>query len=158
MAYSYAHVVAIWHKLRGRSAGWVPTGAVGRANPLARTISRVGAAAIVLSLLPFWGVVIYDIHAYGVRQFWLMAMFVGLYTYLAVPLLVEFVRILWPSLGKLIGSGQRQAAAAPPKDDRPRRGNPHRISVYEAACYTLALVLAGAIASGWFDLMIPWSA
>ena len=159
MAYSYAHVVAIWHKLRGRSAGWVPTGAVGRANPLARTISRVGAAAIVLSILPFWGVVIYDIHAYGVRQFWLMAMFVGLYTYLALPLLVEFVKILWPSLGKLLGSQPRGAGAAPTKDDpTPRRRNPHRISAYEAACYTLALLLAAAIASGWFDLMIPWSA
>ena len=86
-----------------------------------------------------------------------MAMFVGLYTYLALPLLVEFVKILWPSLGKLLGSGQRRVAAAP-KDDQPRRGNPNRISAYEAACYTLALVLAGAIASGWFDLMIPWSA
>ena len=159
MAYSYAHIVAIWHKLRGRSAGWVPTGAVGRANPLARTISRVGVAAIMLSLLPFWGVVIYDIHAYGVRQFWLMAMFVGLYTYLAVPLLVEFVKILWPSLGKLLGSQPSGAAAAPTKEaPTPRRGNPHRISAYEAACYTLALLLAAAIASGWFDLMIPWSA
>jgi cellulose synthase (UDP-forming) len=158
MAYSYAHLVAIVHKLRGRSAGWVPTGAVNRPNPLARSISRLGATAIVLSLLPFWGVVVYDIHAYGVRQFWLMAMFVGLYTYLALPLLVEFVKILWPSLGKLIGPGQRRAAAAPTKDDRPRRRNPHRLSVYEAVCYTLALVLAGAIASGWFDLMIPWSA
>ena len=38
------------------------------ANPLARTISRIAPAAIMLSLLPFWGVVVYDIHAYGVRQ------------------------------------------------------------------------------------------
>ncbi len=159
MAYSYAHLVAIVHKLRGRSAGWVPTGAVGRSNPLARSIARVGATAIVLSLVPFWGVVLYDIHAYGVRQFWLMAMFVGLYTYLALPLLGEFLKILWPSLGKLIGSQPPSASAAPTKEaPAPRRGNPHRISVYEAVCYTLALVLAAAIASGWFDLMIPWSA
>ena len=110
----------------------------------------MGAAAITLSLLPFWGVVIYDIHADRVRQFWLMAMFVGLYTYLAVPLLVEFVKILWPSLGKLLGSQPSDAAAAPTKEaPTPRRGNPHRISAYEAACYTLALLLAAAIASGW---------
>ena len=68
--------------------------------------------------MPFWGVVIYDIHAYGVRQFWLMAMFVGLYTYLALPLLVEFVKILWPSLGKLLGS-RTDGAAAPAKQRRP---------------------------------------
>jgi cellulose synthase (UDP-forming) len=159
MAYSYAHLVAIVHKLRGRSAGWVPTGAVNRPNPLARSISRVGAAAIVVSLLPFWGVVVYDIHAYGVRRFWLMAMFVGLYTYLALPLLAEFLKILLPSLGKLSGSKPRRVAAAPSNNDEtPKRRNPHRISAYEVVCYTLALALAAAIASGWFDLMIPWSA
>jgi cellulose synthase (UDP-forming) len=36
------------------------------------------------------------------------------------------------------------------------RRNPHRISMYEALCYTLALLLAAAIALGWFDLVIPW--
>jgi len=116
MAYSYAHLIAIVHKLRGRSAGWVPTGAMDRPNPLARSISRLGAVAIMLSLVPFWGVVIYDIHAYGVRQYWLMAMFVGLYTYLALPLLLEFVKILWPSLGKLLGSRTDGAAAPAAKD------------------------------------------
>jgi cellulose synthase (UDP-forming) len=159
MAYSYAHLVAIVHKLRGRSAGWVPTGAVNRPNPLARSISRVGAAAIVLSLLPFWGVVVYDIHAYGVRRFWLMAMFVGLYTYLALPLLAEFLKILLPSLGKLSGSKPTRATAAPSNNDQtPKRRNPNRISAYEVVCYTLALALAAAVASGWFDLMIPWTA
>lgn len=96
MAYSYAHIVAIVHKIRGRSAGWVPTGAVGATNTLARSIARVGAVAIILSLVPFWGVVIYDIHAYGLRRFWLMAMFLGLYTYLAAPLLVEFLKVMCP--------------------------------------------------------------
>jgi cellulose synthase (UDP-forming) len=87
-----------------------------------------------------------------------MAMFVGIYTYLALPLLVEFIKILWPSLGKLLGSRTDVAAAPATKDDpAPKRRNPHRISAYEAVCYTLALVLAAAVASGWFDLMIPWS-
>jgi cellulose synthase (UDP-forming) len=36
------------------------------------------------------------------------------------------------------------------------RRNPHRISAYEAVGYTAALLLAAAIAFGWFDLMIPW--
>ena len=111
----------------------------------------------MLSLVPFWGVVIYDIHTYGVRKYWLMAMFVGLYTYLALPLLVEFVKILWPSLGKFLGSRTDDAAAPVNKAEPSKRRNPHRISAYEAVCYTLALVLAAAVASGWFDLMIPWS-
>jgi hypothetical protein len=42
----------------------------------------------------------------------------------------------------------------PPR--RRRRRNPHRISVYEALCYTVLLLMAAAIAFGWFDLMIPW--
>jgi cellulose synthase (UDP-forming) len=37
-----------------------------------------------------------------------------------------------------------------------RRRNPHRISLYEVVGYTSALLLAAAIAFGWFDLMIPW--
>jgi cellulose synthase (UDP-forming) len=94
MAYSYAHIVAIAHKLRGRSAGWVPTGAVGSTNSLARTISRVGAAGIVLALAPFWVIVVYDLQAYGIRRFWLMGMFLLLYTYVALPLLVEFGKML----------------------------------------------------------------
>ena len=86
-----------------------------------------------------------------------MAMFVSLP--LAVPLLVEFVKILWPSLGKLLGSQPSGAAAAPTKEaPTPRRGNPHRISAYQGGVLALALLLAAAIASGWFDLMIPWSA
>jgi cellulose synthase (UDP-forming) len=97
MAYSYAHIVAIAHKLLGRSAGWVPTGAVGSTNSLARTISRVGAAAIVLSLAPFWVMVIYDLQSYGIRRFWLMGMFLLLYTYVALPLLFEFGKMLAPT-------------------------------------------------------------
>jgi len=74
-------------------------------------------------------------------------------------MLAEFLKILLPSLGKLSGSKPRRVAAAPTNNDEtPKRRNPHRISAYEVVCYTLALALAAAIASGWFDLMIPWSA
>ena len=160
MAYSYAHLIAIVHKLRGRSAGWVPTGAMNRPNPLARSISRLGVAAILLSLVPFWAVVIYDIHAYGVRRFWLMAMFVCLYTYVALPLFTEFLKILWPKLGRSVSRPATDSVSAAPAGNGPtqRRRNPNRISFYEVVCYTLALALAGAVASGWFDLMIPWGA
>jgi cellulose synthase (UDP-forming) len=45
----------------------------------------------------------------------------------------------------------------PEESARPRRRRrPHRISVYEAVCYTLLLLMAAAVAFGWFDLMIPW--
>ncbi|PXW96895.1 glycosyltransferase family 2 protein [Mycolicibacterium moriokaense] len=116
MAYSYAHIVAIAHKLRGRSAGWVPTGAVGATNSLARTISRVGAAAIVISLAPFWVMVIYDLETYGLRRFWLMGMFLLLYTYIALPLLVEFAKMLAPApRAKRAGRRTMEAVESPPR-------------------------------------------
>ena len=37
-----------------------------------------------------------------------------------------------------------------------RRGNANRISIYEAVGYTSALLMAAAVAMGWFDIMIPW--
>lgn len=43
MVYSFSHAVAIFHKLTGRSAGWVATGAVRGGNNLARTVARVGS-------------------------------------------------------------------------------------------------------------------
>jgi cellulose synthase (UDP-forming) len=116
MAYSFAHIVAIVHKLRGRSAGWVPTGAVGSTNSLARTISRVGAVAIVLSFLPFWVMVIYDLETYGLRRFWLMGMFLLLYSYVALPLLVEFGKILAPARrANLAGGRSMRSVESPPR-------------------------------------------
>lgn len=116
MAYSFAHIVAIVHKLQGRSAGWVPTGAVGSTNSLARTISRVGAVAIVLSFLPFWVVVIYDLETYGLRRFWLMGMFLLLYSYIALPLLVEFGKILAPARrAKRAGRRLMRSVESPPR-------------------------------------------
>jgi cellulose synthase (UDP-forming) len=117
MAYSYAHIVAIAHKLRGHSAGWVATGAVGSTNSLARTIARFGAVAIVIWLVPFWVTVIYDLHTYGLRRFWLMAMFLLLYTYLALPLLVEFAKILKPAPRTERAQRRRTAGKTPRKSD-----------------------------------------
>jgi cellulose synthase (UDP-forming) len=117
MAYSYAHIVAIADKLRGHSAGWVATGAVGSTNSLARTISCFGAVAIVVWLVPFWVTVVYDLHTYGLRRFWLMAMFVLLYTYLALPLLVEFAKILKPAPRAERAQRRRTAGKAPRESD-----------------------------------------
>ena len=96
MAYSYAHAVAIWHKLIGREIGWVPTGAIGRSNSLARSISTLGTFVLGGSLLAFWVFIARDVMSYGMPAFWMMVGLVGAYTYLAVPLLLEFLRILRP--------------------------------------------------------------
>ncbi|QIK50166.1 glycosyltransferase [Gordonia terrae] len=96
MAYSFAHVIAIWHKLIGREIGWVPTGAIGKSNSLARSISALGAITLGTSLPVFWVFIIRDAMQYGLGQFWMMVGLVMAYTYLALPLFVEFFRILLP--------------------------------------------------------------
>lgn len=96
MAYSFAHVVAIWHKMIGREIGWVPTGAIGKSNSLARSISALGAITLGTSLPVFWVFIIRDVMEYGLGQFWMMVGLVVAYTYLALPLFVEFVKILLP--------------------------------------------------------------
>ncbi|OLT44689.1 glycosyl transferase [Gordonia sp. CNJ-863] len=96
MAYSYAHAVAIWHKIIGREIGWVPTGVIGKSNSLARSIAWLGATVLGASLLAFWVFIVRDVMVYGLAQFWMMVGLVLAYTYLALPLFVEFVKILLP--------------------------------------------------------------
>ncbi|MDS1115992.1 cellulose synthase catalytic subunit [Gordonia westfalica] len=96
MAYSYAHAVAIWHKIIGREIGWVPTGVIGKSNSLARSIAWLGATVLGASLLAFWVFIVRDVMVYGLAAFWMMVGLMLAYTYLALPLFVEFVKILMP--------------------------------------------------------------
>lgn len=118
MAYSYAHMVAIGHRLIGRDAGWVPTGVVGSSNRLGRTISWLGALTIGFSLIVFWVVIVYDIAQYGLARFWMMLGFVWAYTYLAAPLFVEFVRVLRGSRGPRYSRSSLTGTRPPVAPDR----------------------------------------
>ncbi|MDH3052450.1 cellulose synthase catalytic subunit [Gordonia alkanivorans] len=111
MAYSYAHAVAIWHKIIGREIGWVPTGVIGQSNSLARSIAWLGATVLGASLLAFWVFIVWDVMQYGLAQFWMMVGLVLAYTYLALPLFVEFVKILLP--------GRRSRAEVEPEEIAP---------------------------------------
>jgi cellulose synthase (UDP-forming) len=95
MAYSFAHAIAILHKIIGREIGWVPTGVVGKSNSLARSISILGAVSLGASLIVFWVFILRDIRYHGLASFWMMVGFACVYTYLALPLFVEFMRILF---------------------------------------------------------------
>ncbi|AFA72166.1 putative cellulose synthase (UDP-forming), glycosyl transferase family 2 [Gordonia polyisoprenivorans VH2] len=110
MAYSFAHAVAIVHKLIGREIGWVPTGAVGVSNALARSISALGTVSLGLSLIGFWAFAIIDVADRGWSMFWMMVGFACVYSYLAVPLLVEFVRVL-------VARRRSGSAGSPAHDD-----------------------------------------
>jgi cellulose synthase (UDP-forming) len=97
MAYSFCHATAIFHKLTGRTAGWVATGAVTKKSSLARTISKVGLVGIMVPLLLAWAGLCYDLPRYSVTQLWPQMAFLTLYTYLGLPLAGGFAEILWPA-------------------------------------------------------------
>jgi cellulose synthase (UDP-forming) len=96
MAYSFCHALAIVHKLTGRTAGWVPTGAVKKGSGLARTISEIGLVTIGVTLTVSWAAFLYDITVYGPGEFWPMGLFLAGYTYLAGPLFVDLLRVRFP--------------------------------------------------------------
>ncbi len=112
MAYSYAHAVAIWHKIIGREIGWVPTGVIGQSNSLARSISWLGATVLGASLVAFWVSIVWDVMEYGLAQFWMMVGLMLAYTYLAFPLFVEFVKILLPRRRSRVAEVEPEEIAA----------------------------------------------
>lgn len=96
MAYSFAHALAVVHKLTRRSAGWVPTGAVGKKSSLARQISTIGIVTITVTFCWSWGAFGFDVVKLGLHQFWPMGLFLLGYTYLSLPLLKSFVGVVAP--------------------------------------------------------------
>jgi cellulose synthase (UDP-forming) len=94
MAYSFCHALAIAHKLTGRTAGWVPTGAVARGRGLPHTVSKIGLITLTVNLVVSWGALIYDLPTYGLYNFWPMVIFLTGYTYLAAPLALGFAQVL----------------------------------------------------------------
>jgi cellulose synthase (UDP-forming) len=96
MAYSFSHALAIIHKLTGRTKGWVATGAVGKSSSLARTIATMGSLTIGITLAVSWGALAYDVSMLGWHQFWPMAVFLASYSYVGLPLLRDFLRVIWP--------------------------------------------------------------
>jgi cellulose synthase (UDP-forming) len=154
MAYSFCHALAIVHKLTGRTQGWVATGAVKKGSSLARTISILGATTIAVNLVVAWAAWGFDQHQYGLRNFWAMGLFLLGYTYLALPLFVEFLRVLGIVGPSRRHSGWRRGDADPESQIHDVATN--RITMYEALAYSILIGFATIMATGYFDLMIPW--
>ncbi len=129
--------------------------------------------------------IIRDVMQYGLGQFWMMVGLVMAYTYLALPLFVEFIKILRPRragepqppevrgakaplLPEVRGAiatsheGPRKSTPDPHEDrshvatKRPTTTNWNRISAWEAVGYTCVILFIAALALGWFDVMLPW--
>jgi cellulose synthase/poly-beta-1,6-N-acetylglucosamine synthase-like glycosyltransferase len=88
LLYSFAHAVAIFHVLTGRTQEWVATGtANGRITPLASTIGRtvkiyVGATQTLIYIGILAGTM-----TYGIHEYWAMIGLAGLSAYVHLPLL-----------------------------------------------------------------------
>ncbi len=105
MAYSFSHALALAHKLTGRTKGWVATGAVGKSSSLARTISTIGSLTIGITLAISWGALGYDVNVFGWHQFWPMALLLVAYSYVSLPLMHDFLRVLFPKKAKQASTG-----------------------------------------------------
>jgi cellulose synthase (UDP-forming) len=115
MAYSFAHALAIVHKLTGRTKGWVATGAVkSKKSGLARTISIVGSVTLGTTLTISWAAFAWDVTEYGWSEYWIMALFLAGYSYLGVPLLGGFLQVLYAGsrLQSLVHAVPRKPAMA----------------------------------------------
>ncbi len=145
MTYSFCHAVAIADKLARRTVGWVPTGSVGKTSSLARRIARVGAVTLTVMLVASWTSALRADWAYGLHRYWPMLAFLVAYTYLTLPLAIDFYRIL----GVL---------PARPLGGRAPRETPSRlrISRIEMACSTIVILFVAVLANGTFDSVIPW--
>jgi cellulose synthase (UDP-forming) len=122
MAYSFSHAVAIFDKLTRRSAGWVPTGAVKTGNRLSRRIGRTAYYWLILSTASSWVFLTIDIARFGPGNFWTAVLFLGAYTYLAVPLVRDLHRLL----ARERTLAREALAATAPKHTAPVKTRPAR--------------------------------
>ncbi len=111
MVYSFSHAVAITHKLMGRTAAWVPTGAVSSSSHLSRTVGRVAINWLTVSIAASWIGVIIAVPQYGLANFWPMVMFLIGYTHLTLPLVVDLSRML--SAGRAAQRAKNDSSAGP---------------------------------------------
>jgi cellulose synthase/poly-beta-1,6-N-acetylglucosamine synthase-like glycosyltransferase len=87
--YSFAHAVAIFDLLTGRTKEWVATGSANtRSTPLAVTITRVMRITLIVTQVLLWtGMALATMH-YGLDHTWAMLGFALIAAYVQIPLLL----------------------------------------------------------------------
>ncbi len=145
LAYSFAHLVALIHAVRRRSATWVPTGAGSAVGPIATQVGRIAVVAISATVITSWTALAVDVHRYGFERYSVLVVFMALYSYYAIPLVVAFVKML----------------AGAPSGKRRRRREPDRVEesvaesrlpLSDAVARTVLIVALGLYATGLIDL------
>ena len=87
MLYSFAHAVALFDVVRGRSASWVATGAA-RGTALSRKIRAVTSIWLVAAQGLIWTAIVRDVPKYGIANFWPMALAALINLYTIGPLVI----------------------------------------------------------------------
>jgi cellulose synthase (UDP-forming) len=84
--YSFAHASALIDVLRGRSAGWVATGAA-RGTSLSRRIRLLTFGWLVSGQTLLWFAIVRDVPRFGISNFWPMVLFASINLYLVAPII-----------------------------------------------------------------------
>ncbi|MET3960872.1 cellulose synthase (UDP-forming) [Marmoricola sp. OAE513] len=145
LAYSFAHLVALIHAVRRRSAAWVPTGAGSAVGPIATQVGRLAVVAISTSVIASWTAFALDVHRYGFERYSVLVVFMALYSYYAIPLVVGFVRML-------TGSGPGKRSRGRDLDRVEESVAASRLPWSDVAARTVLLVSLGLYAAGAIDL------
>jgi cellulose synthase/poly-beta-1,6-N-acetylglucosamine synthase-like glycosyltransferase len=106
MIYSFAHAVAVFHTLQGRTADWVPTGAATKGTPLAVQIRRVMTVTVLTLQALLWCGIARALPEVGIDRLWPMVVLAAISAYVQLPALLpmrasrpepEAVRVPQPS-------------------------------------------------------------
>lgn len=89
MLYSFCHAVAIFHTLRGSTAGWVATGATGRAGGAARSVTVLTLTTLTTLTVAEWVGLAWAGWTHGWEQYWPLLMFHVGYCYMTLPLIKD---------------------------------------------------------------------
>jgi cellulose synthase (UDP-forming) len=71
---SFCHAVSIWDAIRGRTAGWVATGAA-RHTPIARRVLRLIRWWVIPTQVCAWAGILHGMATYGWRVYWVTIVF-----------------------------------------------------------------------------------
>jgi cellulose synthase (UDP-forming) len=100
MIYSFAHALAIFDVVRGRTAEWIPTG-TDQSTPLAVTVRRVATYYLLASQVALFVGLALDTQKYGLERYWSTVLFAVINAYVFLP-------VVWLGL-----QGERDEAAKP---------------------------------------------
>ena len=85
--YSYAHALALWDVLRGRTDSWVATGNKLRSRTAVR-VARLARTWAIGTQVLLWSAIVIDVPRYGIVNFWPMIVFALLNLFVNYPIIL----------------------------------------------------------------------